>query len=112
MHGVCACCSWRTDRDIRVPGTRVMSGCELLCGYQELNPGSLEKQPALCSYLPFPQPYRKEFRDLEERGTGVDFPQMVPGKSISKVSAPVSTLLQWPFPVIEATTEEGKHRNK
>ena len=76
-----------------------MNGRELLCGCQELNLSSLEEQPALCSYLPSPQPYRKGFRELEVRGTGVDFPHMVPEKSIGKGSAPVSTLLQWLFPV-------------
>lgn len=89
-----------------------MNGGELLCSYQELNPGRLEEQPALCSYLSSPRPYGKEFRDLEARGTGVDFPQMVLEKSISEGSAPVSALLQWPFPVIVAATEEGRHRNK
>ena len=76
-----------------------MNGRELLCGYQELNLSSLEEQPVFCSYLPSPQPYRKQFRKLEGRGTSVDFPHMVPEKSIGKGSAPVSTLLQWLFPV-------------
>lgn len=37
------------------PGTRVIDGCEPLCGCCELNPGPLQKQPVLLTVKPSPQ---------------------------------------------------------
>lgn len=39
---------------IGLPGTGVTDGCRLSCGWQYLDPGSLEEQPSL-------QPHNKEF---------------------------------------------------
>lgn len=45
---VCAWCSWRSEVDIRSPGTEVMDSCEPLYGYWKLNPGSWQEQVLLA----------------------------------------------------------------
>ena len=43
-----------TVRRIRFPEAGVTGGCELSCGYWELNQGSLEEQPVLLTTELYP----------------------------------------------------------
>lgn len=45
-------CLQRQKKDVRGPGTGVTGGCELLCWYWELNPGSLQEQLACVTTEP------------------------------------------------------------
>jgi hypothetical protein len=54
VHHVCTSCLWRPEGGFRSPTTGVMGGCELLCGFWELNTGSLQAQPVLLSAEPPP----------------------------------------------------------
>ena len=44
VYCVCAWCLWKTEEDIRYPGTGIVDGCEPCYRYQELNPGLLHDQ--------------------------------------------------------------------
>jgi hypothetical protein len=45
-----------TQEGIRSPGTGFTECCETLCGYWELNPGPLQKQPVFLTTEPSLQP--------------------------------------------------------
>lgn len=44
VHLVGAWCPWRSEESSISPGTRVLDGCEPLCGFSESTPGALQEK--------------------------------------------------------------------
>lgn len=47
VHYMCVLVPMKVMRGVRFPETGVIDYCELLCGFLESNPSSLEEQPLL-----------------------------------------------------------------
>lgn len=41
LYHICLWCPWSSDKGIRILGIGAMVGCELLCGFLDLNLGLL-----------------------------------------------------------------------